>query len=269
MPRLPALFLSHGSPMLALDKSPAHHFLRAFAKNLPRPRGIIIQSAHYETEKLVVSAPHHAGEVPETLYDFGGFDPALRQITYPAPGAPDLADDIVRRFADKGIPSIRDFQRGYDHGVWVPLSLLYPDADIPIVQVSLVHGADAEENYAIGQALAGLREQGYLLIGSGALTHNLREVFSMMQSGATQEPEWVSAFADWFAETLTGSTPKEILNWQAAPFGRMNHPTPEHILPAMTMLGATLEQSQSFCVDRVHESIEYGALRMDAFALGV
>lgn len=169
---LPALFISHGSPMLALEPGASGTALAHLAAGMGRPRAILVVSAHWESNELLIgSSPN-----PATWHDFGGFPPALYAMQYPAPGAPEVALEVQHLLAAADIPSRLDPERPLDHGAWVPLSLMYPQADIPVLQLSLPSHAGPALQVRIGQALASLREHDVLLIGSGSITHNLREL---------------------------------------------------------------------------------------------
>ena len=253
---VPVIFVSHGSPMLAIADGAAHRWLKGFAKDLERPRAILVVSAHWETEAPTVSTVSR----PETIYDFGGFAPALYQITYPAPGAPDLARRVVALLDEQGIACRQDSRRGLDHGAWVPLSLAYPDARIPVTQLSIQPHRDPAWHHAMGQALAPLREEGVLIFASGALTHNLR-AFRGQPQDAPAEP-WVTAFADWVRDKTESGQVPDLLNYeQAAPFSVQNHPTDEHFLPFFVALGA----SQEGRMQRIHASTTHAVLAMDAY----
>ncbi|CAM2152540.1 4,5-DOPA dioxygenase extradiol [Pararobbsia alpina] len=259
MTKAPLLFISHGSPMLALVDSPAHRFLRELGTTLPRPRAIVMVSAHWQS----LNGPSVSlAEAPPTIYDFGGFPPALSQIVYPAPGAPGLAADVAVQIEHAGFPVRRHDTRGLDHGAWVPLSLMYPDADIPVFQVSLIHGAGPQEHERLGRALASLRDQGVMIIGSGSLTHNLYEFFG--QPIESPAPQWVTEFADWMFDHLGRNEREAVLGYrEQAPFAARNHPTEEHLLPLFVAMGAAGERSQP---ERIHHSVEYGVLAMDVYA---
>ena len=166
---LPGLFISHGSPMLALNPEQVGPALHRLGLNLPTPQAIVIMSAHWESNSLEVST----GVRPETWHDFRGFPAELYDIRYPAPGQPVLAEEILHLLAEAGFSAHANSTRPRDHGVWMPLLHMYPDADIPVVEISLPMNLSAEEIYKIGQTLAPLREQQVLLIGSGSITHNL------------------------------------------------------------------------------------------------
>lgn len=249
----PAIFVSHGSPMLALDDGAAHRFLVGLGHELERPRAILVVSAHWETETPRVSSVAN----PRTIHDFGGFPRALFEMQYPAPGAPDLASRVTELITCASI----DPARGLDHGAWVPLKLVYPDADIPVTQLSVQGHLGPDNAYRVGQALRPLRDEGVLILGSGSLTHNLYEFRSPVQE---QPPKpWVVDFADWMAGRLDAGDVEAVLNYRSqAPFGPKNHPTEEHLLPLMTILGAANPGER--LVAR-HRSYTYGILAMDAW----
>ena len=193
---LSSVFLSHGAPDLAIVPSAAHEFLKHLGGRIERPKALIVVSAHNTTHVPTVAS----GPSPHTVYDFGGFDPALREMTYPARGDAVLAGQVMEALQAAGIEAVFDGEAGYDHGVWVPLSLIYPDADIPIVQLSVQPHQSGEWHVALGRALAPLLTDGVLLIGSGGITHNLRAALGARSDDAPKPPEWVTDFS-------TGSTP--------------------------------------------------------------
>jgi len=256
---LPALFISHGSPLLAIEDSPARRFLLDLGKALPRPKAIIMASAHWEAMGgIAVSLASR----PETIHDFGGFPEALFDIQYPARGAPDTAARAAESLQQAGFVVKRSDTRGLDHGAWVPLSLMYPDADIPVAQVSLRRGATPAEHERMGEALRKLREDDLLIIGSGSLTHNL---YAYRGASIDAEvPSWVSDFADWVHVQLQTNQRESLLDYRVqAPFAVRNHPTEEHLLPLFVAMGAAGDAPQA---ERVHASYEYGVLAMDMYA---
>lgn len=259
MTKLPTLFISHGSPMLAILDSPARRFLLELGNQLPRPRAIVVVSAHWES--IGAPAASFAAQ-PATIHDFGGFPAALDEIEYPAKGAPEVAAQASGLLEQAGLPVQRSADRGLDHGAWVPLSLMYPDAGIPATQISLVRGATPAAHYRIGQALAPLRDQGVLIIGSGSLTHNLHEVWGKPIDASV--PAWVSEFDEWMTARLLGNQRDTLFGYrQQAPFAVRNHPTEEHLLPLFVAMGAAGADAMA---QRIHASYEYGALAMDAYA---
>jgi 4,5-DOPA dioxygenase extradiol len=253
----PSLFISHGSPMLALQPGASGPALARLAASLPRPRAIVLMSAHWESRDLLV-ASHPA---PATWHDFGGFPAELFAVHYPAPGDPSLAADISARLDRAGLPARLDPQRPFDHGAWVPLSLMYPQADIPVVQVSLpTHGGPALQR-RVGQALAALREDGVLLIGSGSITHNLRELD--WQAGPDSIEPWARAFRDWMVEKLASDDQDALLDYRRqAPHAQRNHPSDEHLLPLYFAWGA----GGDFALE--HQGFTLGALGMDIYRFG-
>lgn len=259
MAQLPTLFVSHGSPMLALQDSPARRFLLELGSLLPRPKAIVVVSAHWETmNQPAVSF----AKQPETIHDFGGFPPALFEMTYPASGMPELAARIASLLEEAGYAAGKNPDRGLDHGAWVPLALMYPQADIPVLQVSLMHGKDAAEHERLGKALAVLRHEGVLVIGSGSLTHNLYEYRA--QPIDAPVPPWVSDFGAWMKQQLDANRHDALLDYRRqAPSATRNHPTEEHLLPLFVALGAAGDKAQA---SRLHGSFEYGVLAMDVYA---
>ncbi len=261
--RIEPIFVSHGAPDTALKETAAHHFLKSFSADSPRPRAILTVSAHFETDMPALVAD----PAPGMIYDFGGFDPRLRDIVYAAPGAPDVAATAHKLLADAGLdPQLVD-NRGYDHGAWVPLVLIYPDATIPVAQLSVQPGRDAAWHYKVGRALAPLADDGVLVLGSGSLTHNLHELFNSgrMAGGDTTVEPWVEAFAHWIAERLGEGDIAALLDYRRqAPFAAKNHPTGEHLMPLFTALGAAGETASGI---RIHDSVEFGLLAMDAYRM--
>lgn len=259
MSSLPTIFVSHGSPMLALQDSPARRFLQGLGLSLPRPKAIIVVSAHWETNGGTAVS---LAAQPATIYDFGGFPQALYDIRYPAPGAPELAGYVASLFQAAGIPVWRSAQRGLDHGAWVPLSLMYPEADLPVMQISLVHGAGPAAHEKLGQALAQLRHEGILVIGSGSLTHNLYEFRG--QPVDAPAPPWVSTFESWMRERLESDERAALLDYRnRAPSAVKNHPSEEHLLPLFVAMGAAGTGAKA---QLLHSSIEHGVLAMNAYA---
>jgi 4,5-DOPA dioxygenase extradiol len=266
MRRLPGLFVSHGSPMMALEPSPARSFLAGLGALLPRPRAILMVSAHHDAAYQGGRATVTSSPSPPTIHDFGGFPDELFAMRYPAPGDPVLAERVVDLLAGHGLKLTADPERGLDHGAWVPLSLTYPQADIPVVQLSIASNASPEWHYALGQALAPLRGDGVLIIGSGSITHNLRALFSARPAIDAPAPAWVTDFTDWVAERMAAGAVDDVLHGvERAPHGRDNHPTMDHILPLFVAMGAG---GEPFAAERLHASTTYGLLGMDVYAFG-
>ncbi len=256
---LPTLFLSHGAPGLAIEKSPARDFLQGLAGTFSKPSAILVISAHWETPEPAVNAV----ETNTTIHDFGGFPEVLYTLRYPAPGSPALAGKTAGLLRQAGFPATINTRRGLDHGAWVPLIVAYPAADIPVVQLSVQPGLGPAHHLAIGSALRALRKEGVLIVGSGGFTHNLYEYFHG-PAGGESEPEWVTAFAGWFGQALTEARIGDLLRYRRlAPHAGRNHPTEEHLLPLFTALGAAGERAR---VQQLHRSSAGAVLRLDAFA---
>ncbi|MBI1889839.1 MAG: dioxygenase [Burkholderiales bacterium] len=261
MNRLPTLFVSHGSPMLAIEDSPARQFLLEVGKTLPRPKAILVASAHWES----IGGPAVTlAERPETIHDFGGFPQALYDIRYAASGAPEMAAHAATLLEQNGFAMKRSVSRGLDHGAWVPLRLMYPDADIPVAQVSVLRGASPADHERMGRALSGLRDDGVLIIGSGSLTHNLYELRG--HDINAEVPAWVSDFDMWMKDRLEKNERDALLHYRAqAPSAVRNHPTEEHLSPLFVAMGAAGETAKA---RRLHSSYEFGVLAMDMYAFG-
>lgn len=253
----PSLYISHGSPMLALEPGASGPALARLAAEMPRPKAIVIVSAHWESNELLVSG----NPQPETWHDFGGFPKALFEVQYPAPGDPQLAAEVVELLKANDLPARIDAKRPFDHGVWVPLSLMYPQADIPVVQVSLPTRGGPALQTRVGHALASLREHGVLLIGSGSITHNLRELD--WHAGPESVEPWAKAFRDWMIEKLAANDVTALHDYrQQAPNAVRNHPSDEHLLPLYFARGAGGEFGIA------HQGFTMGALGMDIYRFG-
>jgi 4,5-DOPA dioxygenase extradiol len=253
IPMLPTLFISHGSPDLPLQSSPARDFLKQLGQDLHRPKAILVISAHWNTRHPVVSTALQ----PKTIYDFSGFPAELYRLTYPAPGAPDLAQRVVELLTATGITTEVSRDRGLDHGAWNPLMMIYPDADIPVTQLSIQPHLDPTSHFAIGQALVPLRQEGVLILASGSATHNLREL------GEVPTPVWVTAFTEWLSRSIAMGETKELLNYrQLAPYAVRNHPTDEHLLPLFVAMGAGGGSAKG---TQLHDSFTHGTLSMAAY----
>ncbi|WP_440221793.1 DODA-type extradiol aromatic ring-opening family dioxygenase [Dokdonella sp. MW10] len=257
-PRLPSLFLSHGSPMLALDDSPAGRFLDGLGPALPRPRAVLVASAHFEAPgPMLASTPgRHA-----TIHDFRGFPPPLYALQYGAAGDEGLATRAKVLLEQAGFAATRDDTRGLDHGAWVPLRRMYPGIDVPVVALSVDPRRDAAWHWRVGRALAPLRDEGVLVIGSGGFSHNLREL-DWRGSGVTPAT-WMTGFTDPLRTRLLAGDVAGALDWQHLPQALRNHPSPEHLMPLYVALGAGGEAPHARLL---HDSIELGSLALDAFA---
>ena len=258
---VPALYVSHGAPLFAVDAGETGPALTRWGQGLraqfPALRGVVIMSPHWMARTPQVMT----GPQPATWHDFGGFPPALYQLQYPAPGAPALAQEVLALLQAADVPAQGDAQRPFDHGAWVPLMHLFPEADLPVVQVALPVGAGPAEVYAMGAALRDLRSQGVLVMGSGSMTHNLAEFF-----GGEREPApYVLEFSRWIESALERGDLKALLNYRSqAPHAERAHPTDDHFLPLFFALGAAGDDLHANYLSR---EVMYSMLAMDAFAL--
>jgi 4,5-DOPA dioxygenase extradiol len=262
--RMPALFLSHGSPMLAIADSAARRFLSELGTRLPPPAAVAIFSAHHDERPTQITG----AERPPTIHDFGGFPRELYEIVYRAPGNPKLAERIRARLAENEIDARVDPRRGFDHGAWIPMLLMYPAADVPVLQVSIDSSRTPHEHVALGRALRALRDEGVLLIGSGGATHNLGlYAYGAGRGDTAPPPEWVERFNEWVADAIAGHRYGDLERYRAiAPFAVENHPTPEHLLPLFATLGTALDDESG---ERIHASYDRGLLSLDAYAFGL
>lgn len=250
---LPGLFISHGSPMLAIQEDAVVDALKRIALNLPRPRAIVVMSAHWEQNDIQISTATR----PRTWHDFHGFPAALYQIHYPAAGDPALAEQLIARLHMHGFVAYADALRPRDHGVWMPLLHLYPQADIAVVQIALPRSFSPHQLYRIGQVLAYLRYQQILVIGSGSITHNLAELD--WRNDHAQVPRWASEFRNEVAHALQVGDFDKVLNWQDLPYAQRNHPTAEHLQPLFFAMGTGTRMNV------IHSSFAMGALGMDIY----
>jgi 4,5-DOPA dioxygenase extradiol len=256
----PSLFLSHGAPTLPLTDIPARTFLSRLGATFKQPKAVLVVSAHWETTQPTVNAVG----CNDTIHDFRGFPRPLYELRYPAPGSPDLAAWIAGLLNVAGFDCGTDRQRGLDHGAWVPLLLMYPAAGIPVLQLSVQPHLGPEYHFRLGQALAPLRQDGVLIVGSGSITHDLSEFRG--QGVNDSAPQWVDDFADWFHLALREQRKGDLLDYRrVAPFATKNHPTEEHLLPLYVAWGAAGENAP---IERLHASASYSVIRMDAYAFG-
>jgi 4,5-DOPA dioxygenase extradiol len=259
--RMPTLFVSHGAPSLLVDRHSTSDFFKRLGGILPRPQAILCISAHWERHRLAASGSPRPG----TIHDFFGFAEELYDMHYPCPGDPALAKSVQKLLATAACACDIDDKRGLDHGAWVPLTLMYPDADIPVVQLSLQKGAGAEHHLKIGKALASLRTEGVLIMGSGSATHNLREFGSYPLNARPQA--YAAEFEAWLFEAIRTAQEDELINYRSrAPHAVRNHPTEDHIFPLFVPLGAAGEGATG---GRLYDGYTYGILSMAAYAWGV
>jgi 4,5-DOPA dioxygenase extradiol len=260
MTHWPTLFISHGAPTFAIDPGIAGPALNELGKTLPRPRAVLVVSPHWMTREPRVAT----GAAPKTVHDFGGFPPALYQLQYPAPGAPEVAQRAIEVLRAAGWAAEADDQWGLDHGAWVPLRHLLPQADVPVFQVSLPARLDGARAYALGQALAPLADEGVLIVGSGSLTHNLYEV--RFDAPDAHSETYAAEFAAWIHQTLrNGDHARLQQTMVVAPHAQRSHPTAEHLWPLMVAAGAA---GAEVPVTRIHGGITYGVLSMDSYLFG-
>jgi len=257
MARWPSLFVSHGAPTFAIEPGLAGPKLTALGRALPRPRAVLVVSPHWMTPSPRVGLTAR----PQTIHDFGGFDPALYEIGYPVEGHPALAQRALDVLRDAGWPAQPDERRGLDHGAWVPLRHLYPAADVPAFQVSLPARLDGDSAWAFGAALAPLADDGVLIVVSGSLTHNLAE----FRAGAGSDEPYAAEFAAWVREAVVQGDGARLRQALAqAPHARRAHPTPEHFWPLLVAAGAAASPRATV----IEGGITHAVLSMDAFVFG-
>jgi 4,5-DOPA dioxygenase extradiol len=250
---LPSLFLSHGSPMHAIRPGAVREVWERLARDLPRPKAILIASAHWETDVPAVTG----AAKPETIHDFYGFPKPLYEIQYPAPGSPNLALRSLELLKESGFEAEEDPDRGLDHGAWSPLLYMYPKADVPVVQIAVQTALGPRHHIEVGRALAPLSSEGVLIIGSGHMTHNLRD-----RSEGGPAP-YALAFQDWVKQRIDKHALDELADYRRlSPQGVRAHPTDEHFLPLFVALGSAPD---NFKAQRLYDGIETGALAMDAY----
>jgi len=255
MTALPTVFISHGAPMLAIEPGKTGAALAALGRKLPRPRAILMVSAHWETPAPMLST----AQAPETIYDFFGFPEALYRIRYPAPGSPDLARRAKALLDAAGLHAGLDPTRGLDHGAWVPLLHLYPQADVPVTQLSIQPHLSPLHHYQVGEALRPLLQEGVLVIGSGSLTHNLRE----FRARPGEVAPYVREFQDWTLQAIGAKDVAALLDYRKlAPHAERAHPTDEHLLPIFVALGAAGACGTGH---RLVDEVTYGVIAMDAY----
>lgn len=260
-PRLPALFIGHGSPMNALEDNRFTRHLGALGARLDgdlRPRAILVVSAHWLTRGTFVQA----GARPETIHDFGGFPPALFEMRYAAPGAPELARETAA--LAPGAATTEDW--GLDHGAWTILHHIFPQADIPVYQLSIDYGRSMQYHYELAARLVSLREKGVLIVGSGNVVHNLPESFAAMSRDDSTPASWAVEFDEWVRSALLARKDESLLRFETHPAARRAVPTPDHYIPLLYTLGVSKkDESVSF----THEEVYYGGLSMRSVAFGL
>jgi len=258
--RFPTVFVSHGAPTIAVEDVSETRAWAALAKELPRPREILVISAHWDTPEPSVSKVAQ----PETIHDFYGFPPQLYEVRYPAPGAPALAERVAKQLGGAGLACGIDPGRGLDHGAWVPLKWMYPEADIPVTQLAVQSRKGVRHHHALGSALARLREEDVLILGSGGIVHNLRELEWHMR-GQGEPIEWARSFNDWIAARVNAGDVEALIDYRnRAPSASRSHPTEEHFDPFFAAMGAG-----GFPARRLELGFDLGSLGMDAYVFGL
>ncbi|HUW28437.1 MAG TPA: class III extradiol ring-cleavage dioxygenase [Sulfuriferula sp.] len=253
---MPVVFVSHGAPDALLKAPEAVACWRGIGRDIPRPSAILAISAHWEARQPTASL----SGAPETIHDFSGFSPLLHAMQYPAPGAPALAERAVSLLSAAGLAADLHPSRGLDHGAWAPLSAMYPQANVPVTQLSLVRNAGAAAHVALGQALAPLREEGVLIVASGAITHNFDWLDWHAEGDRAPVPQ-ARIFSDWVAERLAAHDVPGLLAYRSAPYGADAHPSEEHFLPLFVALGAANGDTPL----RYRPGFAYGGLAMDVY----
>jgi aromatic ring-opening dioxygenase catalytic subunit (LigB family) len=263
---LPTFFISHGGgpwPWLEGEMAHAHESLAASLRAIPalvgeRPKAVLMISAHWEAPEFSVMTSARPG----MLYDYGGFPEHTYHVSYPAPGAPEVASRVRALLAQAGIATREDAERGFDHGLFAPMAVIWPAADVPVLQLSLKRGLDPREHLALGRALAPLREEGVVIIGSGLSFHNLRAF-------GPQAREPSAAFDAWLAGALSRPDATQraeaLAAWETAPAARLAHPREEHLLPLMVAVGAAGDDA---AVRIYHEDDFFGGITVSSWLFG-
>ena len=249
---VPALFVAHGAPTLVLEENQYTKMLKGLADRLPEPRAIVLFSAHWEAPVQMVSAV----EEYEMIYDFYGFPEEMYKIVYPAKGNKDLAQKIVKLLEESGTDSKVDAERGIDHGAWVVLRLMYPDARVPVVVLSVNPALSPAEQYYIGRALAPLRKEGVMIIGSGGTVHNLHR----LNWNSLEKEKWAATFDDWLQAKIEMWDTDSLFRYETeAPYGREAVPRNEHFIPLLLAMGAADDGRKA---DLLHREYQQGSLSL-------
>jgi 4,5-DOPA dioxygenase extradiol len=252
---MPSYFFAHGAPSIVLEDNEYTQLLKSFKDHTPRPKAIVLFSAHWEEQLQTVSA----AATYETIYDFGGFQDELYKMTYPAKSDRSLSERVQSLFEKHGIQSVLNDRRGLDHGAWAVLKLLYPEADIPVVALSVNRYLSNEEQYQIGKALAELREQDILIIGSGGTVHNLRR----LNWRSEEVDEWAKQFDSWLQSKLESWDTEALFQYrELAPYAQEAVPTNEHFIPLLLAMGTGDSSRQA---KLLHRSYQYGNLSLSCW----
>lgn len=258
MSKAPVFFLSHGAPTFALEPGVLGVSLGALGRQLNEVEAVLVLSPHWQTPELRFMST----AAPATVHDFGGFPSALYELDYPASGHPQLAAETGRVLTAAGYQPVFDAQRGLDHGAWVPLLHLLPQAQLPVFQVSMPYALDTVGAYQLGEALAPLRESGVAIVGAGGMTHNLAD----FRPEGAKVADYAREFALWVRQSVSGRNARSLLDYrELAPHARRAHPTEEHFLPLLIALGAADDEAAQL----IDGGIRHGALSMDCYAWGL
>lgn len=258
-PKTPVFFISHGAPTFAIEPGQLGPQLKTLGDQLPELKAVLVVSPHWQSRGVNVMATAQ----PETVHDFGGFPASLYSLQYPAPGQPELAREAARLLAAAGFATELDENRGLDHGAWVPLMHLLPQAKVPVFQVSMPVSLSTEQAVQMGQALAPLREQGVMIVASGSMTHNLYE----LHPPGSQPVAYAKEFANWVNTAVLANARKPLIHYRAeAPHAERAHPTEEHFLPLLVAIGAQTDADQ---LQSIEGGITYGVLSMDSYVWGM
>ena len=253
---LPTIFLSHGAPTTPMEDIPAREFWTELGKAYREVAAVLCISAHWETSRPAVTG----SAAPGTIHDFYGFPGELYEIEYPAPGAPLLAQRVAQSLVDAGLTCDTDRARGLDHGAWVPLLSMFPSAEIPVVQLSIQHNLDPTAHLRVGRAIADLREENVLIIGSGGAVHPLG--YAPLSPGAPTD-RWASEFFQWLDDAVTAGDVQSLVDYRTiAPYPERAHPRPDHYVPLLVALGAAGEGATG---KLLHQSWYWGDLSMAAY----
>jgi 4,5-DOPA dioxygenase extradiol len=258
--RMPVVFVGHGSPMNVIEDNQWSQGFAALREQVPRPSAILAVSAHWFVSGIYLTGDLH----PRTIHDFSGFPRALYEITYPAPGKVDLAERVRGAIGSERAALSADW--GLDHGTWSVLRWMYPEADIPVVQLSIDRRLEPRRHYELARSLTELRHEGVLILGSGNIVHNLRDAVGRMRSGTTDTPDWAARFDDTVKQAVSQHDARAVIDlWPGTDDGRLAHPSPDHWLPLLYTLGATDDRDP---VRFPTEGFDWGSISMRNIVFG-
>lgn len=264
--RLPTYYISHGGGpwpwlkgMMPFDMSMLEASLQAMPEEIGvTPRAVLVVSAHWETPTFTVQT----NPAPSMVYDYGGFPDFTYEIQYPAPGSPEVAQRVTELLSGAGIANAQDPVRGFDHGMFAPMYAIYPDADVPMLQLSILHSYDPDAHLAAGRALAPLRDEGVLIVGSGLSYHNLRRFGPAGEVPSREFDGWLSTAV---LDTDAAERTKRLQQWASAPSARLAHPAEDHLIPLMVAVGAAEGET---AVRTYHETAMAGGITASSFRFG-